>query len=303
MLIHKPVLLNEVLGLLNVKPDGVYLDATVGGGGHAYEIAKQLEDGLLVGLDWDGQALEHARERLESLKVKIELIQANFRHLEAVLDRLGIELVDGVLFDLGVSSLHLDSPERGFSFSRDGPLDMRMDREHNRLTAAEVVNTYSRDELIEILRQYGEERWAPRIAEAIVQARQREPLERTLQLARLVAEAIPAAARRRMRIHPATRTFQALRIAVNDELENLRLGLEAGFRRLAPGGTIIVLSFHSLEDRIVKRFFRFKAAKDAYLGERVKEAEVHKLIRPGAEEVAENPRARSAKLRAARKVV
>ncbi|MFQ6090916.1 MAG: 16S rRNA (cytosine(1402)-N(4))-methyltransferase RsmH [Candidatus Bipolaricaulia bacterium] len=302
-MIHKPVLLNEVLGLLNVKPDGVYLDATVGGGGHAYEIAKQLEDGLLVGLDWDGQVLKHARERLESLKVKIELIQANFRHLEAVLDRLGIELVDGVLFDLGVSSLHLDSPERGFSFSRDGPLDMRMDREHNRLTAAEVVNTYSRDELIEILRQYGEERWAPRIAEAIVQARQREPLERTLQLARLVAEAIPAAARRRMRIHPATRTFQALRIAVNDELENLRLGLEAGFRRLAPGGTIIVLSFHSLEDRIVKRFFRVKAAKDAYLGERVKEAEVHKLIRPGAEEVAENPRARSAKLRAARKVV
>jgi len=299
-LIHLPVLLNEVLELLDVKPDGVYLDATVGGGGHAFEIAKRLASGKLIGLDWDSQVLEHARKRLEPFKEKVRLIQANFRELEGVLERLEIDRVDGVLFDLGLSSLHLDSPERGFSFSHDGPLDMRMDREHNTLTAAEIVNTYSRDELVKILREYGEERWAPRIADAIIEAR---PLETTRELAELVAGAIPAAARRRMRIDPATRTFQALRIAVNDELENLKRGLEAGFRRLRPGGMIVVISFHSLEDRIVKRFFRAKAGRDAYLGERPVEAELFKLVRPTAEEVAANPRARSARLRAARKVV
>ncbi|MFQ6117080.1 MAG: 16S rRNA (cytosine(1402)-N(4))-methyltransferase RsmH [Candidatus Bipolaricaulia bacterium] len=300
---HRPVLLRETLELLDVKPDGVYLDATVGGGGHACEIAKQLKEGLLIGLDWDGQALEHARERLKSFGDRVKLIQANFADLEEVLDRLDIDLVDGALFDLGLSSLHLDSPERGFSFRGDGPLDMRMDREHNTLTAAEIVNTYTREELIEILREYGEERWAPRIADAIIEARKRGPLERTRELADLIAGAIPAAPRRKMKIHPATRTFQALRIAVNDELENLQMGLEAAFRRLLPGGMIVVISFHSLEDRIVKRFFRSKAGKDAYLGERPVEAELFKLVRPGPEEVAANPRARSAKLRAARKVV
>lgn len=297
---HRPVLLHEAIELLDVKPDGVYLDATVGGGGHAYEIAKRLKGGLLIGLDRDGQALEYARERLEPFKERVKLIQANFADLEKVLERLGIASVDGVLFDLGLSSLQLDSPERGFSFREDGPLDMRMDREHNTLTAAKIVNTYSRDELIKILREYGEERWAPRIADAIIAAR---PLERTRELAGLVAGAIPVAARRAMKIHPATRTFQALRITVNDELENLQMGLEAAFRRLKTGGRIVVISFHSLEDRIVKRFFRAKAGKDAYLGDRPVEAELFKLVRPTAEEVAANPRARSAHLRAARKVV
>ncbi len=292
---HRPVLLHEVLQLLGIKPDGIYLDCTVGGGGHAYEIAKRLENGLglLIGLDWDSQALEEAQARLEPFKGRVRLLRANFRDLERVLDQLAIPQVDGLLFDLGLCAIHVDSPERGFSFRSDGPLDMRMDREGNPLTAAEIVNSYSRDELIRILREYGEERWAHRIAEAIIQARERAPLERTLQLAELVVKAIPAPARRRMKIHPATRTFQALRIAVNDELGNLRAGLEAGFRRLAPGGVMAVISFHSLEDRIVKRFFRSKAD----LGE----AEPFKLIRPTAEEVEENPRARSAKLRAARK--
>jgi len=300
---HRPVLLHEAIELLDVKPDGVYLDATVGGGGHAYEIAKRLKDGLLIGLDRDGQVLEWARNRLRSFAERVRLVQVNFADLEKVLNRLGIDLVDGVLFDLGFSSLQLDSPERGFSFRNNGPLDMRMDREHNTLTAAKIVNTYSRDELIKILREYGEERWAPRIADAIIKARSQGPLERTRELAGLIAGAIPAAARRAMKIHPATRTFQALRIAVNDELENLQMGLEAGFRRLKTGGRIVVISFHSLEDRIVKRFFRAKAGKDAYLGDRPVEAELFKLVRPTAEEVAANPRARSARLRAARKVV
>jgi len=295
--VHRPVLLREVLELLDVRPDGIYLDATVGSGGHAYEIVRRLAGGLLVGLDWDRQALEHARRRLEPLKsrvkVKMKLVQANFRDLEGVLDRLGISLVDGILFDLGLSSMLVNSPERGFSFMRDGPLDMRMDRENNPLTAAEIVNTYSRDELVRILREYGEERWAGRIAEAILSARARAPLERTLQLAELVCEAIPAPARRRMKIHPATRTFQALRIAVNDELENLREGLAAGFRRLSPGGMMVVISYHSLEDRIVKRFLWAKADRG--------EAELFKLVRPTPGEVRENPRSRSAKLRAARK--
>lgn len=291
---HKPVLLQEVVRLLDVKPGGTYLDCTVGGGGHAAEIARRLEAGLLIGLDWDGQALEEARLRLEPFKDRVRLVRANFRDLEGVLDRLGIALVDGVLFDLGLSAIQVDSPERGFSFRSDGPLDMRMDREGNSLTAAEIVNSYSRAELIRLLKEYGEERWATRIVEAIIRARERGPLERTGQLAELVAGAIPAPARRRMRIHPATRTFQALRIAVNDELENLRAGLEAGFRRLAPGGVMAVISFHSLEDRIVKWFFRDRADRG--------EAELFKLVRPTAEEIAGNPRARSAKLRAARKV-
>lgn len=290
-LIHKPVLLQEVLDLLDVKPDGTYLDATVGSGGHAYEIAKRLHTGLLIGIDWDSEALECARERLEPFGDKVRLVQANFRDLEAVLDRLAIAQVDGLLFDLGLSSMLVDSPERGFSFRSDGPLDMRMDREHNSLTAAEIVNSYRREELIRILREYGEERWAPQIVNAIVAARKREPLERTMQLAQLVAGAIPAPARRKMKIHPATRTFQALRIAVNDELENLRAGLEAGLRRLAPGGVVVVISFHSLEDRIVKRFLRAKADYG--------EAEPSKLVRPAIGEITENPRARSAKLRAA----
>ncbi|MGQ9477312.1 MAG: 16S rRNA (cytosine(1402)-N(4))-methyltransferase RsmH [Candidatus Bipolaricaulia bacterium] len=292
--LHKPVLLREVVELLEVKPGGTYLDCTVGGGGHAFEIAKRLDTGLLIGLDWDSQALEEARLRLEPFKGRVRLVRANFRDLEGVLDQLAIPQVEGLLFDLGLCAIHVDSPERGFSFRSDGPLDMRMDREGNPLTAAEIVNSYSRGELIRILREYGEERWAHRIADAIIRAREREPFERTLQLAELVVGAIPAPARRRMKIHPATRTFQALRIAVNDELGNLREGLAAGFRRLAPGGVMAVISFHSLEDRIVKRFFRSKAD----LGE----AEPFKLIRPTAFEVEENPRARSAKLRAARKV-
>ncbi len=317
---HQPVLLEEVLRLIAPRPDGVYLDATVGTGGHAEEIARRLEPGrgLLIGLDWDEEALAVARARLAPLGERVKLVKANFRELEQVLDELEIPEVDGALFDLGVSSLQLDRPERGFSFRFDGPLDMRMDREDpDAKTAAELVNTAPFEELCRILREYGEERWAARIAAAIVQAREREPIRTTRQLVELVDRAIPASARRRMRIHPATRTFQALRIVVNDELGNLQAGLEAAFRRLRRGGVLVVISFHSLEDRIVKRLFREKAGKRVQpLGlpppppgpgakpPREAEAELLvKLVRPSPEEVARNPRARSAKLRALRKVV
>lgn len=319
---HQPVLLGEVLRLLAPKPDGVYLDATVGTGGHAEAIARRLEcepglgrkGGLLIGLDWDEEALEVARARLAPLGERVKLVKANFRELERVLAELGISKVDGVLFDLGVSSLQLDRPERGFSFRFDGPLDMRMDRQNpDAKTAAELVNTAPFEELCRILREYGEERWAARIAAAIVQTRRQGPIRTTRQLAELVDRAIPASARRRMRIHPATRTFQALRIAVNGELENLRAGLEAAFRRLHRGGVLVVISFHSLEDRIVKHFFREKAGKrprplglpplGAKLQAQVEAELLVKLVRPSSEEVARNPRARSAKLRALRKVI
>ncbi len=301
-------MLQEVLRLLAPRPDGVYVDATVGAGGHAYEIAKRLEPGrgLLIGLDWDEEMLAHARERLAPFADRVRLLRRNFRELEAVLDELGVAQVDGVLFDLGVSSLHFDRPERGFSFRHPGPLDMRMDRRANK-TAAEIVNKASREELAKIFKEYGEERWAARIAEAIVQTRERRRIETTDQLVEVVLGALPARARR-SRIHPATRVFQALRIAVNEELENLKHGLEAAFRRLKPGGVLVVISFHSLEDRIVKRFFRERAGKGSQpMGlpparSSEKEAELLGLFRPTPQEVAENPRARSAKLRALRKL-
>lgn len=306
--VHRPVMLQEVLRLLDPRPDGVYVDATVGAGGHAYEIAKRLEPGrgLLIGLDWDEEMLAHAQARLAPFADRVRLLQRNFRELEAVLDELGISQVDGVLFDLGVSSLHFDRPERGFSFRHPGPLDMRMDRRRT-VTAADLVNEASREELERIFKEYGEERWAGRIATAIVKARERRRIETTDQLVEVILEALPASARR-SRIHPATRVFQALRIAVNEELENLKHGLEAAFRRLKPGGVLIVISFHSLEDRIVKRFFRERAGKRPQpLGlpparDATKEAELLGLFRPAPQEVAENPRARSAKLRALRKL-
>jgi len=286
---HQPVMVTEVLEALALQPDGIYVDGTVGGGGHAVEIVARLETGRLIGLDCDPSALEVARARLEQFGERVTLVHANFAQLDRVLDELGIAHVNGILLDLGVSLTQLDTPERGLSFRLEGPLDMRLDPTQA-LTAADLVNTLDERELTKIFRDYGEERWAARIAKNIVRERRRHPLETTTDLVRIIERSIPAAVRRKSRIHPATRIFQALRIAVNNELENLQRALTVGVERLAPGGRFAVISFHSLEDRIVKRFFR----------ERLKTGQAQQIwgpIRPSLEECAQNPRARSAKLR------
>jgi 16S rRNA (cytosine1402-N4)-methyltransferase len=309
---HQPVLLHEAIEYLAIRPDGIYVDATVGGGGHALAIAERLRDGRLIALDLDPQALAVARETLRQYLGRAQLMQANYRDLERVLDELGIVEVDGVLMDLGLSSLQLANPQRGFSFQVDAPLDMRFDP-RNPLTAREIVNQYPLAELATILREYGEERWATRIARALVQARQEVPIETTGQLAALIEQVIPKPAQRRylqgQGIHPATRTFQALRIAVNDELGNVTAGLEAAFRRLASGGRLVAISFHSLEDRLVKRFLREKARgcicpPDMPICQcgRTPEAELLGEATPSAEEISLNPRSRSARLRALRKL-
>ncbi len=287
---HQPVMVTEVLEALAIQPDGIYVDGTVGGGGHAAEIAARLETGRLIGLDCDPSALEGARARLEPFGKRVTLVHANFARLDSVLDELGITHVNGILLDLGVSLTQLDTPQRGLSFRLEGPLDMRLDPTQE-LTAADLVNTLDERELMKIFRDYGEERWAARIAKNIVRERRSTPLETTTDLVRIIERSIPAAVRRKSRIHPATRVFQALRIAVNNELENLQRALTVGVERLAPGGRFVVISFHSLEDRIVKRFFR----------ERLKTGQAQQIwgpIRPSPEECAQNPRARSAKLRA-----
>lgn len=308
---HRPVLLREAIGYLAIRPDGIYVDATVGGGGHALEVVRRLKRGLLIALDLDPQALEIARVTLSDHLKLVRLVQANFRDLEQVLEDLDIRCVDGVLFDLGLSSFQLADRGRGFSFQVDGPLDMRFNPQ-NTLTARRIINEYPQGELMRILRVYGEERWAARIASEIVRARKRTPIETTGQLVELIERAIPRPAQRfwhkGQSIHPATRTFQALRIAVNDELGSLKEGLEAAFRVLGSGGRLVAISFHSLEDRIVKRFMRDKARgcicpKDLPVCRcgRTPEAEILGEITPSPEEVFKNPRARSARLRALRK--
>jgi len=308
---HVPVMVREVVELLKPAPGYVVVDCTVGGGGHARELLSRiLPGGRLIGIDQDPRTLETARANLAVFGNAATLVHGNFRDLEGILTRLGVQRVNGVLFDLGVSSFQLDEAERGFTYRADAPLDMRMDPEQP-LTAAELVNTRSAQELARIIREYGEERWASRIAAAIVQARARRPFTSTLQLADVVKEAIPAAARRRGP-HPARRTFQALRIAVNDELGALRTGLLAAVNALVPGGRVVVISFHSLEDRIVKQTFA-ELARDCRCPPELpecrcgREAVVRLLTRkplvPSAEEVAANPRARSARLRAAERLV
>jgi len=281
-------MLGEVLSFLRPEGGKLILDATVGTGGHAEAIL--VRGGRLVGLDRDPEALELARRRLSRFGERTLLVHANFRNLREALSRLGIKQVDGVLFDLGISSLQLSRPARGFSFREEGPLDMRMDP-GGPLTAAELVNRLPEEELARVLRQYGEERYARRIARAIVRAREKAPIHSTTELARIVTHCYPPG---RHRIHPATRTFQALRIAVNDELSALEEGLAQAIDVLRPGGVVCVLSFHSLEDRIVKNMFRRKAAQ------RNLEILTKKPLRPRPEEVERNPKARSAKLRAAR---
>ncbi len=296
MNVHIPVLVQEIVEYLRCGPGRVFLDCTVGTGGHAEAILSASEpDGLLIGLDWDEMALKAARERLHVFGPRVALFHEDFRHMEAVLEVKGIHHLDGILFDLGLSSLQLSDPQRGFSFQEEGPLDMRMDR-RTRRTAADWVNRLPEKELMSILFRYGEERWARRIARAIVKERARNPIQTTQQLSEIVVKAIPPAARSG-RLHPATRTFQALRIMVNHELEGLSDIITAAARRLRPGGRLCVVAFHSLEDRIVKQTFREMGKEHG--GVRVL---TRKPIRPDVSEIGRNPRSRSARLRVAEKV-
>lgn len=308
---HKPVLVAEVLHFLEPRSGEIFVDATVGGGGHSSMlIPRLLPGGRLIGLDRDPEAINAARERLADYSDNVELVQADFRDLKKVLTEKGIGAVDGLLFDLGVSSYQLDNPERGFSYQREAPLDMRMSPEQE-LTAADIVNNWSEEKLATIIWQYGEERWARRIAAFIVAARKKAPLVTTTQLVDIIKAAIPAGTRR-SGPHPAKRTFQALRIAINGELEAIRTALEKLEEILKPGGRVGVISFHSLEDRIVKNCFQQLSGRCTCLpdfpicvcGQRqVLTVLTRRPVFPSAEEIAANPRARSARLRVARRVL
>ncbi|MEW6574381.1 MAG: 16S rRNA (cytosine(1402)-N(4))-methyltransferase RsmH, partial [Bacillota bacterium] len=303
---HKPVMLREVVESLSVKADGVYVDCTVGGGGHAEGILRLLgPEGTLIGLDRDPEALAAARVRLGS-DPRVRLVRADFGRLASVMAEIGITQVDGVVYDLGVSSYQFDNPARGFTYWEDVPLDMRMDPE-GPVTAAHLVNTLSARELAQIIREYGEEKWAGRIADFIVMERAVRPIRTTGELVEVIKKAVPASARR-MGPHPARRTFQALRIAVNRELSVLKESLPQAVALLKPGGRLVVLSYHSLEDRIVKEFIW--AAQAACVcppgtpvcicGKKRQLVSVTKRPRtPTGEELGRNPRSRSAKLRVA----
>lgn len=307
---HIPVLLAEVATYLHCKANGIYLDATVGSGGHAFKILKDNpEIKALIAIDQDEDAVKRASKRLEPFSQKTFIFQDNFIHVRTILKKLHIKELDGILLDLGVSSWQLEDPQRGFSFRLEGPLDMRMDRNLPN-TAFDLVNTLSVSQLEQILYHYGEERFAPRISRTLVAEREKEPISDTLKLSRLVTSSIPPSHRKRT-IHPATKTFQALRIAVNNELNNLSTIIEEGIDLLAQKGRFCIISFHSLEDRITKNQFR-KLAKGHTCDERglpIRDIKPRKIkiitkkpITPQPEEIRENPRARSAKMRVAEKL-
>ena len=311
---HTPVLLAECLGALELKPQHVFVDATLGGAGHSIEAAKRLgPDGTLIGIDQDEVALAAARARLESLpeseRPNLELLRGNFGDMDDLLVSAEVPGVDAFLFDLGVSSVQIDTPSRGFSFKESAPLDMRMDPGKQTLTAEEIVNTYNAADLTRIIREYSDEKWASRIASFIVRARQERPLKTSDELVDIIKAAIPASARRAGG-HPAKRTFQALRIEVNGELDVLKRGLEAAVRWLNPGGKLAVISYHSLEDRIVKDLFHSYANRCTcppdfpvcMCGKKpILDVVTRKPVVASEEEVSRNSRARSAKLRVARK--
>ena len=306
---HRPVLLDECIEALAIRPDGVYLDGTLGRAGHSREIVKRLTTGRLICVDRDQAALDAAQERLREWMDKVTLVHSNFDQLDAILDGLHLAGVDGMLFDLGVSSPQLDDGERGFSYRTDAPLDMRMDRSEG-LTAAQVVNTWSQEELRRILSQYGEERYAPTIAAAIVRRRQERPIETTLELVDVIKSGMPARALKEKQ-HPAKRSFQAIRIAVNDELASVDRMLQGAVPRLNRGGRLAVITFHSLEDRIVKnalaQFARGCICPPDFpvcVCGRTPDVKLtpKKPILPSEGEIEENPRARSAKLRVAEKL-
>lgn len=307
---HKSVLLQECIDALNIRPDGIYLDGTLGGAGHSSQIARRLtEGGRLIGVDRDRTALAAAKERLAPYADRVTLVHSNFAEIDAILDSLGIPAVDGMLFDLGVSSPQLDDASRGFSYMADAPLDMRMDKD-DALTAGEAVNTWPQGELRRILYDYGEERYAPQIAAAICRAREKAPVETTLELVDIIRSAMPAQALREKQ-HPAKRSFQAIRIAVNDELGAVSRMMQAAVGRLNPGGRLAVITFHSLEDRIVKSEMQ-QAARGCtcppefpvcVCGKKpLVKLVTRKPIVSGPAELEGNPRARSAKLRVAEKL-
>jgi 16S rRNA (cytosine1402-N4)-methyltransferase len=306
---HRPVLLDECIEGLNIRGEGVYLDGTLGRAGHSEQIVRRLTSGRLICVDRDRAALDAARERLAPWLDRVELVHSNFDRVDEILDRLSVSGVDGMLFDLGVSSPQLDDGTRGFSYMQDAPLDMRMDREEG-LTAAEVVNSWPREELRRIIAQYGEERYAPQIAGAIARRRADKPIETTLELVEIIRGAMPPKALREKQ-HPAKRTFQAIRIAVNDELACVERMLRGAVPRLNRGGRLAVITFHSLEDRIVKtglaQFARGCTCPPDFpvcVCGRTPEIRLvnKKPILPGPGEIEENSRARSAKLRVAEKL-
>ena len=306
---HRPVLLDECIENLKIRPDGVYLDGTLGRAGHSREIAKRLTTGRLICVDRDDAALEAAKERLADWMDRVTLVHSNFDQVGDIVADLGLPGVDGMLFDLGVSSPQLDDGARGFSYMADAPLDMRMDRSEG-LTAADVVNTWPQEELKRILFQYGEERYAPLIAAAIVRRRQERPIETTLELVDVIKSAMPGKALKEKQ-HPAKRSFQAIRIAVNDELASVERMLKGAVPKLNRGGRLAVITFHSLEDRIVKSAMA-EAARGCICPPKLPvcvcgrtpkvKLTPRKPITAGPEELARNPRARSAKLRVAERL-
>lgn len=301
---HISVLLNECIDNLNIRPDGIYVDGTMGGGGHSLEIAKRLTTGRLICIDQDPNAHEAAGKRLAEYKDRITFVRDNFGNIANILDSLGIEKIDGMLLDIGVSSHQLDEAERGFSYQQDAPLDMRMNPDRP-FSAYDVVNGYDEDELDRVIFTYGEERWARRIAQFIVKEREAKPIETTGELVDIIKKAVPKGARKDGP-HPAKRTFQAIRIEVNGELEVLQRAIDDVAARLAGGGRLCIITFHSLEDRIVKEAFRKQenpcicppqfpvcVCGKKPLGRVI----TRKPILPSKEELEENPRSRSAKLR------
>ena len=307
---HRSVLLDECIEGLNIKPDGIYVDGTAGGGGHSFHIASALgEGGRLIAIDQDENAIEAAGKRLAPFGDKVSLVRSNFSRVSEVLDELGIDKIDGILMDLGVSSYQLDTPERGFSYNADAPLDMRMDN-RNPLDASVVVNTYSEEKLREIIYGYGEEKFGGKIASEIVKARSIKPIERTGELVDIIKRAMPSAAKQGGH-HPAKRTFQAIRIEVNSELDVIRPAIDGAVKRLSAGGRIAIITFHSLEDRLVKQAYASLAEgctcprsfPVCVCGNKPKVRIITKKpILPSENELEENPRSRSAKLRVAEKI-
>lgn len=306
---HKSVLLQECVDNLRIKPDGIYVDGTLGGAGHSLEIVKKLTTGKLVGFDQDMDAISHASQVLKDHMDKVVLIHSNFKNLKEELDKKGIKAIDGILLDLGVSSYQLDTPERGFSYMNDAPLDMRMNPEQT-FSAYDVVNTYSKAELSKIIKDYGEENWHLRIAEFIVERRMEKPIETTFELVDAIKAAVPRKARDES-LHPAKRTFQAIRIEVNKELEIIAKTIQEAFSLMNEGGMAAIITFHSLEDRIVKNCFKELSTgctcpsefPICICGNKPSIKIINKKpIIASKEELEENPRSRSAKLRCAMRI-
>lgn len=307
--LHKPVMLNECIDMLNIVPSGIYVDGTLGGAGHSLETVKRLDSGKLIAFDQDIEAIENAKIKLKAYEDKVILIHDNFRNIKKSLEDIDIFRINGLLLDLGVSSYQLDSPERGFSYRYDAPLDMRMNQS-SQISAKYIVNTYSEEDLKRIIRDYGEEKWASRIAQFIVEERMKKPIDTTGELVQIIKAAIPKKAREEEQ-HPAKRTFQAIRIETNHELDVIHDVLESAVELLLPGGVISVITFHSLEDRIVKNFFRDESTGCICPPEipvcvcnhqaRLRLAHRKPLV-PSEEELRENPRSRSAKVRGAIKL-